>query len=153
MVYVLAIVIGIVAGLRSMLPLAAVSWAARLGALHLDGTWLAFLGRPWLSWVFTVLAVGELIADQLPTTPSRTVPPAFFGRLASGAVAGAAVSAHTGSWVGGAVAGILGAVIGTLGGRAVRQRLAAAFGRDRPAALLEDAVAVVGAVFAAWVAA
>jgi uncharacterized membrane protein len=150
-VYILAIVIGVVAGLRSMLALAAVSWAARLGALHVAGTWLAFLGKPWVPWVFTALAIGELIADQLPTTPSRTMPVSFAGRLASGALAGAAIGADRGRWVAGAVAGAVGAVIGTLGGRAARARLAAAFGRDRPAAFLEDAVAIAGALAAAWI--
>ena len=40
------------------------------------------------------------------------------------------------------MAGVIGAVLGTLGGAAARAALAARFGRDRPAALLEDAVAV-----------
>ncbi|WP_218617018.1 hypothetical protein [[Phormidium ambiguum] IAM M-71] len=47
---------------------------------------------------------------------------------------------------GGLVAGIVGAVIGTLGGAAVRSQLATAFGRDLPAALLEDAAAIGGAI-------
>jgi uncharacterized membrane protein len=36
-------------------------------------------------------------------------------------------------------------LIGTLGGAEVRARLAAKFGQDRPAALIEDAVALIGA--------
>jgi uncharacterized membrane protein len=36
-------------------------------------------------------------------------------------------------------------VIGTLGGRAFRGALASAFGSDRPAALIEDAIAIGGA--------
>jgi uncharacterized membrane protein len=44
------------------------------------------------------------------------------------------------------VAGVIGAVIGTLGGRAARARLAASFGPDQPAALIEDGVAI-GALF------
>lgn len=47
--------------------------------------------------------------------------------------------------VGGGVLGAVGAVIGTLGGAAVRARLAAIFGRDLPAAVIEDLVAVIGA--------
>jgi uncharacterized membrane protein len=50
-----------------------------------------------------------------------------------------------GAWVGGAVAGAIGAVIGTLGGADARGRLAKAFGKDLPAALIEDLVAVGGA--------
>jgi uncharacterized membrane protein len=53
------------------------------------------------------------------------------------------MTAH--AWIGGAVAGAIGAVIGTLGGADVRGRLAKAFGRDLPAGLLEDVVAVGGA--------
>ena len=142
--YVLALLIGVVAGLRAMMAPAMVSWAARLGAISLGGTWLAFLGNAWVPWLFTLLALGELVTDQLPKTPSRTVPPQFGARLLMGGLSGAAIGLARGSWAGGLVAGLIGAVIGTLGGGAVRARLAASFGRDRPAALLEDAVAVGG---------
>jgi uncharacterized membrane protein len=40
------------------------------------------------------------------------------------------------------VLGAAGAVAGTLGGAAARAKLAAAFRRDLPAALLEDVVAI-----------
>ena len=56
-------------------------------------------------------------------------------------VCGAAI-VPGGVWIGAAL-GVAGAVLGTLGGAAVRARLAAAFGRDLPAALLEDAIAIV----------
>jgi len=150
-IYVLAIIIGVVAGLRSMLAPAVVSWGVRLGALQVTGTWLVFLGKLWVVWLFTVLAVGELIVDQLPTTPARTMPVPFTARLASGALTGAAIGADRGNWVAGAGAGAVGAAIGTLAGRAARARLAAAFGRDRPAAFIEDAVAIVVALAAALV--
>jgi uncharacterized membrane protein len=146
MSYVLALAIGIIAGLRAMTVPAAVSWAARLGVLHLDGTWLSFLGNAWLPWLLTVFALGELVTDQLPTTPSRTVPVQFATRIITGALAGAAIGTAAGSWVVGGVLGAVGAVLGTLGGKAARARLAVAFGRDRPAALIEDVVAIGGAL-------
>ncbi|HSK41843.1 MAG TPA: DUF4126 family protein [Arenibaculum sp.] len=146
-VYLLALLIGIVAGLRTMMAPAVVSWAAYLGWLDLGGTWLAFLGHAWTPWILTLLALGELVTDQLPSTPSRMVPVQFGARIATGALSAAAVTAAAaGAVPGGLIAGILGAVIGTLGGHAARARLAAAFGRDRPAALIEDAVAVGGAL-------
>jgi hypothetical protein len=37
-------------------------------------------------------------------------------------------------------------VLGTLGGRTARALLAAAFGKDSPAALIEDAVAILAAL-------
>ena len=145
MIVLLALLIGVIAGLRAMTAPAAISWGAHLGVLNPDGTWLAFLGYTWTPWIFTLLAIGELISDQLPSTPSRTVPIPFGTRILSGALCGAAIGATAGSLVIGAVAGGIGAVVGTLGGRAVRGRLAAAFGKDRPAAFIEDAVAIVGA--------
>ncbi len=138
-VYLLALLLGLVAGLRAMTAPAAVSWAAHLGWLDLSRTWLAFLGGAWARWILTLLALGELVTDQLPSTPSRTVPVQFGARIATGALSGAAIGTAGGAIVGGLLAGIVGAVIGTLGGRAFRARLAAAFGSDRPAAFVEDA--------------
>ena len=145
-VYLLALLIGVVAGLRTMTAPAAVAWATYLGRLDLSGTWLAFLGNVWARWILTALALVELVIDQLPSTASRTVPVQFGARITTGALSGAAIGAAGGSWVGGLVAGIVGSVIGTLGGRAFRSRLAAAFRSDRPAAFVEDAVAIGGAL-------
>lgn len=144
MVYLLGLLMGVVAGLRAMMPAAALSWAAYLGVLKLDGTWLSFLGSIWAVILFTILAIGELITDQLPSTPSRKVPPQFGGRVVIGALAGVAIAGPA-NWMLGALAGIVGAVIGTLGGAEMRGRLAAHFGRDQPAAFIEDAIAIVGA--------
>jgi uncharacterized membrane protein len=144
-ILLLALLIGIIAGLRAMTAPAAVSWAARLGWLNLAPTGLAFLGYAFTPWIFTALALVELVTDQLPSTPSRTVPVQFGTRILTGGLSGGAIGAAHGQLVLGVVGGVVGAVIGTLGGRAVRGRLAASFGRDLPAALIEDAVAIGGA--------
>lgn len=143
-----ALLIGFVAGLRAMTAPAAVAWAAHLGWIDLSSSWLAFLGYGWALWVFTFLALAEFVTDQLPSTPSRKVPPQFGTRIAMGALCGAALGVAAGSPVAGLVAGVAGAVAGTLGGAAARARLAAAFGRDLPAALVEDAAAVALALVA-----
>src|ERR1700680_3356487 len=114
--YILAFLIGVVVGLRCMTAPAAVSWAARLGWLHLENTWLAFLGYAATPYIVTALAIGELIADQLPKTPSRKSPPGFIGRILSGALCGAALGAAGGALSGGLIVGVLGAVAGTFGG-------------------------------------
>lgn len=143
-VFALAFLIGVIAGLRSMTAPAAVSWAARLGWVHVENTWLAFLGFQFSPYIITVLAVGELIADKLPKTPSRKAAGPFGFRIVSGALCGAALGAGS---LGGAIAGALGAVAGTLGGYELRMRLVKATGgRDLPIALLEDVIAVGGAV-------
>jgi uncharacterized membrane protein len=144
--YLLALLIGVVAGLRGMMPLAAVSLGAYLGWLHLEGTWLAFLGYSWTPWVLMLAALGELVTDKLPATPSRKLPITFGARIVTGALSGAAIGTTGGSLVAGAIAGAIGAVIGTLGGHAARARLAATIGKDRPAAFIEDVSAIVGAL-------
>jgi len=144
--FLLPFSIGIIAGLRTMTAPAAVSWAARLGWLNLAPTPLAFLGYAFTPWIFTVLALVELVTDQLPSTPSRTVPPQFGARIVSGGLSGAAVGAAHGALAIGLIAGVAGAIAGTLGGRAFRAKLASAFGSDPPAAFIEDAVAIGGAI-------
>jgi uncharacterized membrane protein len=142
-IYLLALLTGVVAGMRTMTPLAMVCWAACFDLLVLDGTWLAFLDTIWARWIFTALAIGELVADKLPSTPSRRAPAPFAARIVSGALCGAALATSpAGAMIGGALAGGVGAIIGTLAGYAFRARLAKSFGRDLPAALIEDAAAV-----------
>ena len=141
-----ALLIGMIAGLRTMTAPTAVAWAAHVGALEVANTWAGFLGAGWIRWLFTLGAIGELVVDKLPSTPSRKEPIGFGARIASGGLSGAAIGAASGATVAGLVAGVVGAVVGTLGGHAFRTRLAAAFGNDRPAALVEDAIALGGAV-------
>ena len=146
MFLLLAFLIGIIAGLRAMTAPAAVAWAAALGWFDVSQTPLAFMGYRWAPWVFTLLAVVELITDQLPSTPSRKVPMQFAARLIMGGLAGATIGVTGVSLIGGLIAGVVGAAIGTFGGAAARGKLAAAFGKDTPAALIEDAVAIIGAL-------
>ncbi len=141
MIYVLAILIGVAAGLRAVTPIAAISWGAYLGWIDLSATPLAFLGNIIAVIIITLLAIAELVSDQLPNTPSRKVPVQFGTRIVLGALAGALLMPA--SWIIGAILGAVGAVLGTLGGAELRARLARAFGRDLPAALVEDAAAII----------
>jgi uncharacterized membrane protein len=143
MIYVLALLIGGVAGLRAFTPVAAISWAAWLGWIDLGATPLAFLGNIVAVIILSLIAVGELVGDQLPATPSRKVPMQFGARIVMGAVAGALLMPA--SWIIGAVLGAVGAVVGTLAGAEARTRLAASFDRDLPGGLLEDGLAVIAA--------
>ena len=147
MLYLFALLIGVVAGLRAMTAPAAIAWGAYLGWLPLAGTWAGFMGH-WIAVaIFSVLAVVEFITDQLPSTPSRKVPQQFGARLISGAFTGAVIGTLGGALLVGLVVGVVGVVIGTYGGAAARAQLAASFGRDLPAALIEDVVAIVLAVW------
>jgi uncharacterized membrane protein len=144
-VLVFALLIGVVAGLRSLTAPAVVSWAVFLGWIDVDNRWLHWVGHPATVTVLTILAAIELVTDKLPKTPSRKTPLGFAPRIIFGGFAGAvlgAASHFTWSSLG---AGVVGAVLGTLGGYEFRHRLVAATGgRDLPIALLEDVIAVGG---------
>ncbi|WP_027143412.1 membrane protein [Mesorhizobium sp. WSM3626] len=144
MLYILALLIGVIAGLRAMTAPAAIAWGAYLGWLPVAGSWASFMSHWAAVGIFTVLAIVELVTDQLPSTPSRKVPQQFGARILLGAFSGAVLGAAGGATIVCLIAGAIGAVIGTLGGAEARGRLAAAFGKDQPAAFIEDAVAIVG---------
>ena len=144
----LAFALGIVAGLRSMTPPAAVAWAAHFGWLSLDATPLGFLGSAVARYALLLAMVGELVADKLPFTPARTGVGPFTWRVISGALAGAAlVAGRGGSLALGAAAGAFGAVVGTLGGYRARTGLVRKLRvPDYVIALSEDLIAVGGAL-------
>jgi uncharacterized membrane protein len=150
MIYALAILIGVTAGLRAVTPIAAIAWGAWLGWIDLGATPLAFLGNIIAVVIITLLAIAELVSDQLPNTPSRKVPVQFGTRIVLGALAGALLMVD--NWIIGAILGAIGAVIGTYGGAEIRARLARSFGRDLPAALIEDAIAIVAALLIVYLA-
>ncbi|MCV7028895.1 DUF4126 domain-containing protein [Mycobacterium sherrisii] len=148
LVLLLALLIGVVAGLRSLTAPAVVAWGAApavLGWIDLGHTWASWLGNTITVVILTILAVVELVTDKLPKTPARTSPPGFGARIVMGGLAGAALGAWP-HWTFSALgAGVIGAVLGTLGGYQARKRLVAVSGgRDLPIALLEDAVAILG---------
>jgi uncharacterized membrane protein len=152
MLYLLLLIIGVAAGLRAATPLAALALGAYLGWIDLTGTWAAFAGNIITVVVLVLIAILELVGDQLPQTPSRKSPPAFTGRVIAGALAGTVLGLATGAWIAGLILGAIGAVAGTLGGFEIRRLMARAFGRDLPAALIEDAVAIVVALLVVWAA-
>ena len=142
--------IGFVSGLRSLTAPAAVSWGAHLGWIDLSQTPLAFLGYSATPYILSLLALGELITDKLPTTPSRKAPIGFGARLVMGSFSGYALALGLGqSGIIGAVLGCVGAIAGTLGGYEARTRLTKAWsGSGLAVALLEDAIAIFVAVAA-----
>jgi uncharacterized membrane protein len=144
LVLLLALLIGVVAGLRTFTAPAVIAWAALLQWINVDGTWASWMGH-WITVaILTLLAVAELISDQMPAMPSRKTAPQFLARLVSGAFSGAVLGTAWGyRW------GSLGA--GTIGGYAARTRLVAANGgRDRPIAVAEDVFAAAAGVAVAY---
>ncbi|MDQ6899783.1 MAG: hypothetical protein M3072_09775 [Candidatus Dormibacteraeota bacterium] len=121
-----AAALGAAAGLRIVLPLAALGARGALG------------GRPWLARGLGLLAGGELIGDKLPETPSRLAGPALAGRALSAGLAGARLAGPTG-----AVAAVLASAATAYGGYHARRRLTQSTSLpDWMFALAEDGLAL-----------
>jgi uncharacterized membrane protein len=145
----LAFLIGVVAGLRALTAPAVLAWAAHRNWLNLHNTSLSFMASTAAMVIFVLLAAGELVADQLPSTPSRTKPPGLIARILLGGLSGAGIAAAgSQSLALGAVLGIAGSLVGTYGGHAARTGLVRALKvPDFVIATIEDAVAIGGGLF------
>src|ERR1700677_1433334 len=112
-----AFLMGCVCGLRSMTAPAVVAWGAHLGWLHLQNSLLAFFTHKVSLVIFSVFAIGELIADKLPFIPARTEAGPLAVRIIVGGMCGAALCisaavSHKVGALGGAVGGVGGCVAG-----------------------------------------
>ena len=143
-VFILAIGIGIVAGLRSLTAPALVAWAAYLGWLNLQASPFAFMGSTTAVAIFSVLALGELVADKLPKAPKRTAIAGLLARIAMGGLCGTSLCAAVGeSLLAGALLGGTGDVIGAFLGYETRKRLVNNLHiKDFFVAICEDFVAI-----------
>jgi uncharacterized membrane protein len=143
--FLLAIGIGIVAGLRSLTAPAIVSWGAHLGWINLHDSPLSFMGSPIAVGIFTLLAIVELVADKLPKTPARTAPVGLIARIIMGGLCGACLyAAGAAAPIPGAVFGIIGALIGTFAGYHIRHALVTKLNvKDIFIAVPEDIIAIV----------
>ena len=142
--------LGLVTGIRTMTAMAVLCWFAYRSDLSLDGTWASWAAKLLTAIIFTVLALGELVADKLPKTPNRTAPGPLLVRVVMGGLVGAIVAAGlNGSEFEGVILGVGGALIGAFGGFLVRREIVLRLGcKDWPVALFEDASAIVCAVLA-----
>jgi uncharacterized membrane protein len=140
-----AALLGFVTGLRSQVPVALLAVEAQQGRFD-PGT--GRLARRFASPEGVLGAVvalgGELVADKLPVTPSRTTPGPFLQRLATGATVGAAVHYDAGRPRAlGALLGGAGAGVGAFAGARARALLADRTALPDPlVGVVEDLVAV-----------
>ena len=143
------LVLGIMSGGRSATPLAVM--ALNHDRSSLKGSWQEWkvFSTPLGRGLLVASAVGELIGDKLPKTPSRIAPGALLGRVASGALAGAALGT-TGKRdlrIEGAILGGVGAVVGSFVGWGLRKAIGGATKLPDPVvALAEDAATIAGSV-------
>lgn len=146
---ILALGIGVIAGLRCFTAPTVTAWAGYLGWMHLQRTPLGFLTSLVTVVLLTGLALFELYNDKRPNTPNRTAPGGLIARILTGGLSGAAFGVASGQLVIVSVlAAMLGAVVGTFGGYQVRTRLVKALNvPDYLIAVAEDLVAIAGGLF------
>lgn len=143
--YTSALLLGIVAGMRSMMApaLLAITLSRRPEFVPaiLPAQW--FTSRV-LAVALGVASTGELVGDKLPWIPNRTSPGPLVARLVSGAITGAAVLqlGRIDPWLG-ATCGVIGALVGTFGGFHARRFALRVTGmRDPLIGVLEDVIAI-----------
>lgn len=148
-VLLLCFLIGCVAGLRSMMAPAIVCAAAYLHWIHLDGTPLSWMNTMAALSIFTLFAIGELVADKLPQTPARTASVGLIARIVTGALSGAALSLSGDKGLAiGAVLGAAGGVAGAFAGYHIRHGLVEQTKLpDFVVAVVEDLLAISGGLF------
>ncbi|MBW3629403.1 MAG: DUF4126 family protein [Gemmatimonadetes bacterium] len=135
---------GIASGLRSMAPPALLSQhLAERPMWQLDSQVERVLASPGVRALLGVAALGELVADKLPSARSRMAPRPLLARAIAGAVGGG-VLMHRARQPAlmGALAGAVGAVTGAAAGYHARQALTRSGIPDSAVAVLEDLLAL-----------
>ena len=133
-------------GSRALTPMAMLCWFLYVGKMSVRGTWAEFAGALATAIIFSVMAFGELIGDKQAKAPSRLAPLGLVARMLMGGLVGAIVSLQVNVRLSlGVTLGIVGAAAGAFAFHTGRRCLAEAIGKDWPAALMEDAVAIGGA--------
>lgn len=86
--------LGVIAGMRTTFaPAIASHFLSKKHNAALSKSKLGFMQSPVTAIVTKVMSVGEIIGDKLPNAPDRIVAPSVAARAASGAFAGALISA------------------------------------------------------------
>jgi uncharacterized membrane protein len=131
-----ALLLGFATGLRSQVPMALLAIESQRGRFDPGGGRLARRFRSTEGVLGAAVAcAGELVADKLPVTPSRTTIGPFLQRLATGGTVGAAVHYDAGRPRAlGALLGAAGAGAGAYAGS--RARVLAADRTGLPGPLL-----------------
>jgi uncharacterized membrane protein len=135
-----SVLIGLAAGARSMTPLAAVSDAAKTGALPRDNGAPSWLGHPLVAAATKLLAAGELAGDKMKSAPDRIVPAGIAARLVTAGIAGAALAPRRQRYLG----ALLGAAAATASSYVtfnLRMRALRRYGQT-PTGVVEDALTV-----------
>ena len=111
---------GLVAGQRSMTPLAALAGAARRGTLAHDNAPARLMAKPLIASGGVLLAAAEMAGDKMKTAPDRTMFLGLLARTITSGFAGAALAPPK-RQLGGAAVGIGAALASSYAGLAARK--------------------------------
>lgn len=145
--YAKVVSLGTVAGLRAMLPSALLSYAASQHQKDTSGS--SIFASQGAAAVFGLLAIGELVADKLPTTPNRTEPAGLGARIVTGAIGGGVISSKDKKSVPlGIALGALTAVAAAYAGQNIRRAISKETGvHSSLIGAVEDVIAIgIGAL-------
>lgn len=138
------LVMGVVAGSRSVTPLAAVSLLARARRLSGRRPPVRLLASRWVFAGAIALPVAELLGDKMRSVPDRTVPPGMLARLLmTGGIAEAALADDKKA---GAVVGAAVVVASSYFTIAVRKRCIARYGQWQTG-VVKDSLVVALAIW------
>lgn len=138
-----SILMGLVAGQRSMTPLAALAGAARSGTLPHDTAEARLMRHPLIAAVGLAMCAAEIAGDKMKTAPDRTVFLGLLARTITGGFAGAALAPPR-RRLAGASLGVGAAVASSYVGLAMRERAMRRWGRTR-SGFVEDALVLSAA--------
>lgn len=141
-----AVLMALAAGARSMTPLAAVAWLARRNELPNDAPVFRLLSHDIVVAGATALAIGEMAGDKLRSAPDRIVIPGMAARIATGALAGAALS-HRRNERGAALVAAAVTLLSSCATFAARRRAMQQYGQE-PSGAVEDIAVVALALIA-----
>lgn len=138
-----SILMGLVAGQRSMTPLAALAGAARRGTLPYDNPQGRLMRLPLVAAGGVAMAAAEIAGDKMKTAPDRTVFLGLLARTITGGLAGAALAPPRRQFAGAAL-GIGAAVVSSYGGLATRKWAMRRWGQTT-SGFIEDAIVLAAA--------
>jgi uncharacterized membrane protein len=123
-----SILMGLVAGQRSMMPLAILAGAARRGTLPHDNPEARLMAHPLIAASGVAMAAAEMAGDKMKTAPDRTVFLGLLARTITSGFAGAALAPPK-RQLAGATLGISAALASSYVGLAARKWAMARWGQ------------------------
>lgn len=138
-----SLLMGLVAGQRSMTPLAALAGAAQRGTLPHDNPPARLMAIPLISAGGVIMGAAEMAGDKMKTAPDRTVFLGLLARFITSGFAGAALAPPKRQLAGAAV-GIGAAIASSYAGLAARRWAMRRWGQTKTG-FVEDAIVFAAA--------